>query len=139
MQKWIVATILILGAHFGASYMVPLDQKAQGEFAGLLKWFWPWADGDSGPLGVMTVSSGFPMSGYFVAVTSAGFFFIAALAVAGIWVPSHWWRFCAGVGAILSVFLMIMFFGPTKLAPVALDVFVLWSVRTNWAPAVRQP
>jgi hypothetical protein len=75
------------------------------------------------------------MSGFFVAVTSAGFFVLAALAVAGIWVPFNWWRFSAIAGAILSLFLMAMFFGPTKLIPIALDVFVLWAAWTNRAAA----
>src|SRR6266851_7951167 len=113
MAKWLFAAMLVLGAHFGASYLVPLDQKAQQTFGGLLKWFWPWADGDSGPIGVMTVSSGFPISGFFVAVTSAGLFVLAALAVLGIWLPFNWWRWCGIAGAVLSLFLMAMFFGAT--------------------------
>jgi hypothetical protein len=127
MSRWLYAALLVLAAHFGASYLVPLDQKAQQTFGGLLRWFWPWADGDSGPLGVMTVSSGFPVSGFFIAVTSAGLFIVAALAVVGIWVPFNWWRWAALAGAALSLFLMFMFFGPTKLLPIALDVFVLWA------------
>src|SRR5579871_291285 len=134
MPKWLFAAVLVLGSHFGASYLVPLDAKAQQTFGGLLRWVWPWADGDSGPLGVMTASSGFPVSGFFVAVTSAGFFFVAALAVVGIWVPLQWWRWCATTGAALSLFLMIMFFGLTKLLPIALDLFVLWTALKS-APA----
>jgi len=132
MSKWVFAALLVLGAHFGASYLVPLDQKAQQTFGGLLKWCWPWADGDSGPLGVMTVSSGFPVSGFFVAVTSAGLFLLAALAVVGKWVPFNWWRWTAGAGAALSLFLMVMFLGATKVIPIALDLFVLWAAWTNW-------
>jgi hypothetical protein len=135
MSKWLFAALLALGAHFQASYLVPLDKQAQREFRGLLRWAWPWADGDSGPLGVTTASSGFPISGFFVAVASAGFFVLAALAVAGIWVPIYWWRFSAIAGAILSLVLMTMFFGPTKLIPIALDVFVLWAAWTNRAVA----
>ncbi len=134
MSKWLFVAIMVLGAHFGASYLVPLDQKAQQTFGGLLKWCWPWADGDAGPLGVMTVSSGFPFSGFVVAVTSAGLFFVAALAVAGIWVPLSWWRWSAIAGAGLSLFLMFMFFGPTKLIPIALDLFVLWAAWKNTVP-----
>ncbi len=135
MPKWLFAAALALGAHFSASYLVPLDRKSQETFAGLLKWFWPWADGDSGPLGVMTVSSGFPVSGFFVAVTSAGLFILAALAVIGKWVPFDWWRWTSMAGAALSLFVMVMFFGPTKLIPIALDLFVLWTAWTTWGPA----
>lgn len=127
MSKWVLAAVLVIGAHFSVSYLVPLDAKAQETFGGLLRWAWPWADGDSGPLGVTTASRGFPVSGFFVAVTSAGFYFLAALAVVGIWVPFDWWRLSAIAGAVLSLFLMVMFFGATKVLPIALDVFVLWA------------
>src|SRR5215211_9282476 len=132
MFKWLFAVLLLLGAHFAASYLVPLDREAQQTFGGLLRWAWPWSDGDSGPLGQVTVSSGFPLSGFFLAVTTAGLFFLAALAVVGIWVPFSWWRVLAAGGAILSLLLMAAFFGPTKLLPMALDLVVLWAALTNW-------
>src|ERR1051326_5129639 len=106
MSRWPLAVLLAIAAHFSASYLVPLDQQAQRTFGGLLKWLWPWADGDSGPLGVMTTASGVPVSGFFIAVTSAGLFVIAALGSAHIWVPSQWWRWAATAGAALSLFLM---------------------------------
>ena len=74
MSKWLFAALLVLQAHFAASYLVPLDREAQETFGGLLRWAWPWSDGDSGPLGQVTVSSGFPLSGFFLAVTTAGLF-----------------------------------------------------------------
>ena len=127
MNRWLFAAVLVFEAHCGASYLVPLDPKAQQTFGGLLKWFWPWADGDSGPLGVMTTSSGFPISGFFVAVTSAGLFLLAALAVVRLGVPFNWWRPCSIAAAALSLFVMFMFFGFTKLIPIALDGLVLWT------------
>jgi len=133
MLKWLFAALLVLQAHFAASYIVPLDREAQGTFGGLLKWAWPWSDGDSGPLGRVTATSGFPVSGFFLAVTAAGIFSLAALAVVGIWVPFGWWRVLAVGGAILSLLLMAAFFGPTKLLPMALDLVVLWVAVTNWS------
>src|SRR5215218_1614829 len=117
---WLLAALLILQAHFAASYLVLLDREAQGAFGGLLRWAWPWSGGDCGPLGQVTVSSGFPLSGFLLAVTAAGLFFLAALAVVGIWVPFSWWRVLAVGGAILSLLLMAAFFGATKLLPMAL-------------------
>jgi hypothetical protein len=134
MNKWAFAALLAVGAHFGASYLVPLDDAAQQTFGGLLKWFWPWADGDSGPLGVTTTYSGFPVSGFFIAVTSAGLFIVAAFAVLGIWLPFRIWRWPALAGAALSLFLMAMFFSAAKLIPIALDLFVLWAAWTNAGP-----
>ena len=131
MSKWLFAALLILQAHFAVSYLVPLDREAQQTFGGLLRWAWPWSGGDSGLLGQVTVSSGFPLSGLFLAVSAAGLFFLAALAVVGIWVPFGGWRVLAMGGAILSLLLMAAFFGPTKLLPMVLDVLVLWAAITN--------
>jgi len=135
VSKWLFAALLVLQAHFAASYLVPLDREAQGTFGGLLRWAWPWSGGDSGPLGQVTVSSGFPLSGFFLAVTAAGLFILAALAVMGWWVPFGWWRVLAMGGAILSLLLMVGFFGATKLLPMALDLVVMWAAITNWMSA----
>jgi len=117
--KWGLFVLLLLQVHFAASYLVPLDKQAQGEFGGLLAWFWPWAYGDGGPLGQISTSGGFPIAGFYLAVTAAGVLALAALAVAGIWVPSAWWRPLATSGAVLLLGLMLVFFGPTKLLPLA--------------------
>src|SRR5919202_5592346 len=102
MLKWLFAVLLVLEAHFAASYLVPLDTEAQRTFGGLLRWAWPWSARDSGPLGQVTAYSGVPLSGLFLAMSAAVLFFLAALAVVGIWVPLNWWRVLAGGGAILS-------------------------------------
>jgi hypothetical protein len=135
VSKWLFAALLVLQAHFAASYLVPLDREAQGTFGGLLRWAWPWSGGNSGLLGQVTVSSGFPLSGFFLAVTAAGLFILAALAVMGWWVPFGWWRVLAMGGAILSLLLMVGFFGATKLLPMALDLVVMWAAITNWMSA----
>jgi hypothetical protein len=135
MLKWLFAALLVLQAHFAASYLVPLDREAQEEFGGLLRWFWPWAIGDGGLLGRIPASGEYPVSGIVLAGSAAVVFFLAALAVAGIWVPFGWWRLLVMGGAILSLLLMAAFFGPTKLLPMALDLVVLWAAITNWLPA----
>lgn len=132
IAKWLFSAFLILQAHFAASYLVPLDGEAQREFGGLLRWVWPWSDGDSGLFGQLTVSSDLPLIGVFLALIAATLFFCAALAVIEIRVPFGWWRILAGGGAILSLVLMAGFFGATKVMPMALDVVVLWAVATDW-------
>ena len=131
MANWLLAALLAVHAHFAVSYLVPLDSEAQRTFGGLLKWLWPWAIGDGGVLGRITVD-GIPTTGFFLAVTTGGLFLLAALAVVGIWVPFHWWRVLAMAGAVLLILLMLSFFGPTKLLPMALAAFVLWAAWTNW-------
>ncbi len=131
MSKWLLVVLLGLQAHFAASYLVPLDEPSQKEFGGLLRWFWPWANGDAGPLGQVTATAGFPIAGFFLAVTTGGVFILAALAAAGIWVPSAWWRLLACVGAALLLVLMMLFFGPTKLIPMAFALGTLYVALTR--------
>jgi hypothetical protein len=135
MSKWLFAALLILQAHFAASYLVPLDREAQGTFGGLLRWAWPWAIGDGGLLGRIPASGDYPISGVFLGGTAAVAFFLAALAVVGIWVPFGWWRVLAMGGAILSLLLMAGFFGATKLLPMALDLVVVWTAIADWMSA----
>jgi hypothetical protein len=55
--------------------------------------------------------------------------------VMGWWVPFGWWRVLAIGGAILSLLLLVGFFGATKLLPMALDLLVLWGAITDLMPA----
>ena len=126
MSHWILVVMLGLDAHFAASYLVPLDAKARGEFGGLLRWFWPWAYGDSGVLGSITLASGFPIVGFFLAAVTFVAFLVGALAAAGIWVPSGWWRPLSTMGAVLLLCLMVLFFGPTKLMPMLFAIGTLY-------------
>ena len=128
MWNWLFTGLLVVQAHFAASYLVPLDRDAQREFGGLLRWLWPWSIGDSGLLGQIPASLDLPLSGLFIALTAATLFFLAALSVVEIWVPFRWWRVLAGGGAILSLVLMAGFFGATKVLPMVLNLAVLWVV-----------
>ena len=130
-MKWLLAALLVLQAHFAASYLVPLDREAQATFGGLLRWAWPWSIGDGGLLGRIPASGEYPISGVWLGGGAALLFILAALAVAGWWVPFGWWRVLASVGAILSLLLMVGFFGATKLLPMALDLLVLWLAITG--------
>jgi hypothetical protein len=133
--KWLLAALLVLQAHFAASYLVPLDREAQQTFGGLLRWAWPWAIGDDGLLGRIPASGDYPISGIFLAGSAASMFILAALAVMGWWVPFGWWRVLVIGGAILSLSLMAGFFGATKLLPMALDLVVVWAAIANRLPA----
>jgi hypothetical protein len=50
-----------------------------------------------------------------------------------------WWRVLAIGGAIFSLLLMVAFFDPRKLLPMALDLAVLWAAITNWPQSWLQP
>jgi hypothetical protein len=124
MHRWVYIALLLIQAHFAASYLVPLDEEAQRTFGGLLRWVWPWAVGDGGPLGRMT-ATGFPMAGFFMAITSAALLVLAFLAIVGPWVPFAWWRALAISGALLSILLMLLFLGVTKVLPIVTALLIL--------------
>jgi hypothetical protein len=121
------------------AYLYPFRSQMakveQGEFGGLLRWAWPWAIGDGGLLGWVQASGEYPISGVFLAGGAALLFILTALAVMGWWVPIGWWRVLAMGGAILSVLLMVGFFGATKLLPMALDLVIVWAAITDRLPA----
>lgn len=124
MSKWLWAVVLVIQAHFAASYVAPTQPHL-----GLFNYVWPWAVGDRGMFGVHPNLLGITLAG------SAGLAsLLAALAVAGIWVPQVWWRGLAMVGAALELVLMIGFFGPTKLLPIALDIALLAAILTHRFP-----
>jgi hypothetical protein len=124
MSKWLWALVLVIQAHFAASYVAPTQPHL-----GLFNYVWPWAAGDRGILRVHPNLLGIALAG-----SSALASLLAALAVAGIRVPQAWWPGLAMVGAALELVLMIEFFGPTKLPPLALDIAVLAAVLTKWFP-----
>jgi hypothetical protein len=93
-MKWLFAVLLVLQAHFAASYLVPLDSRAQREFGGLWRGAWPWSIGDGGILGRIPASGEYPIVGVWLAGGAALLSILAALAVMGWWVPFGWWRVC---------------------------------------------
>jgi hypothetical protein len=131
MSNWVVVMLLGMQAHFAASYLVPLDKQDQGEFGGLLRWFWPWSYGDGGPLGQIAVGQDVPTTGLFLALTAATLLDLATLAAAGAWVPSTWCPVLAGSGAVALVCLMSLFLEPTKLIPMAFALGTLYVLVTR--------
>lgn len=118
MSKWLLFFYLLVQAHFAASYLVPLKDEDTKAMGGLLRWVWPWANGDDGPLGTMVAEGESPLAGIFLALIGGGLLLLAAMAVAGWWVPVGWWRALASAGAVLLIVLMALFFGPTKIIPI---------------------
>lgn len=127
MAKWLLVVLLLVEVHFGASYLVPLKVEDQGVFGGALKWVWPWGVGNRGFLGEIT-ASGFPMTGFYLAMAAALAFALATLSALGWLVPTGWWKACTVLGAVLSLVLVSGFLGPTKVLPVALGALLLWVV-----------
>ena len=133
MSKWLWALILFIQAHFAASYLVPLEEKDQGAFGGLLKWVWPWGVGNKGFLGEIAPNQ-MAIGGFWIAAPAAVLSILAILAVLGLWVPHAWWRGLAIAGAAIELLLMIGFLGPTKVLPILFDLAVIVVVWTDRLP-----
>jgi len=131
MSRWWLVVALGVQAHFGASYLVPLEVKDQGLFAGMLRWVWPWGVGDTGLLGRMDPAA-MPLAGFWMAMAVAVLSALAALAILGIWVPEGAWRSLAIAAAVLSLGLMAGFLGPTKLLPILLAIALLGIAALRW-------
>ncbi len=123
-NKWLWVILLALQAHFAASYLVPTEPRL-----GLFNFIWPWVAGDRGIFGVHPNLPGIALGGI-AGLASV----LSALAVLGIWLPHNWWPGLAMLGAGLEIVLMIGYFGPTKLLPIALDAAVLATLLMNWLP-----
>jgi hypothetical protein len=132
VSRWVLVAGLGVLAHFGASYLVPLEVKDQGALGGLLRWVWPWGVGDHGVMGRMNPEA-MPLAGFWLAMGAAVLFAMAALAVLGIWVPTSWWRALAVGGALLLVLVMAGFFGPTKILPILAALAAMWAATAGSA------
>ncbi len=127
---WIVVLVLLLlGAQFSFTAFAP----AQAGKAWLL---WPFA-ADSRPwLGFM---GGLPQQGGSVVTPIlagiAGLCFLGATAsLLGWFVPPDWWRPLVLVAIATSLVLFILYFGIWAIAPIIVDVALLWGVLVqNWS------
>jgi hypothetical protein len=115
--------------------LILLDRGAQREFGRLLRWAWPWSIGDGGLLGRIPASGEYLISGVFLAGAAALMFILANAGSDGV-VGSVWLVEGSGYGgAILSLLLMMGFFGAAKRLSVALDLVILWAAIIDRLPA----
>jgi hypothetical protein len=132
MSRWLFGAMLLMQAHFAASFLVPLDSAAQREFGGLLKWAWPWSEGDSGPLGQIPGEGTGLLFALILAMIGGAALIAAVMAVFGIWVPQSWWRVLTIAGALCTMVLFLFFPGLTKIIPLALGGLLIWIAYSEW-------
>ena len=100
-----------------------------------MRWAWPWSIGDGGLLGRIPASGEYLISGVFLAGAAALMFILANAGSDGV-VGSVWLVEGSGYGgAILSLLLMMGFFGAAKRLSVALDLVILWAAIIDRLPA----
>lgn len=128
-MRIIVLVLLLLGAQFSATVFAPAA-------AGKAWLLWPFADDSKSWLSVV---GGLPkQSGSVVTPLLGGVatlcFLAAALGLFGIVVPADWWRPLVLVAVFASALLHVLFFGVWALAPIAVDVVLVWGVLLqNWS------
>lgn len=123
MMRIIVLVLLLLGAQFSATVFAPAE-------AGKAWLLWPIADDSKAWLGGV---GGLPKQGGSVAAPLLGgvatlCFLGAALGLFGILVPADWWRPLVLVAVGASALLHVLFLGIWAIAPIAVDVALVWGV-----------
>ena len=122
-MRIIVIALLLLGAHFNLTAVVP-GAKA------LI--YWPFGT-DTKPL--LAVFGPYPNSPTQLLAVLAGASFIAALlALFGWLIPANWFAPLVIVAALASAVLYVLYFGLFALLPLAIDIVLIWGVFTqNWS------
>jgi hypothetical protein len=122
-MRIIVIALLLLGAHFNLTAVVP-GAKA------LI--YWPFGT-DTKPL--LAVFGAYPNSPTQLLAVLAGASFIAALlALFGWLIPANWFAPLVIVAALASAVLYVLYFGLFALLPLAIDIVLMWGVFTqNWS------
>ena len=124
MTKWVWVAVLVVQAHFGASYLVGIERNL-----GLFNYIWPWATGDHGLLGTHP-----NLLGIALGPGSALLSILSILAIFGVWLPHDSWRALAIAATSVQLLLMVGYFGSTKILPIVYDLAVIAAVWTNSLP-----
>ena len=118
-MRWFMILILVLGAHFALTAIVP------GE-AGKVLFYWPFAK-DSQP----TINIFGPATKVIARVLSviAGFCFLASVAALFGWlIPANWWTLLIIVGSVSSALLFLLYVGLYTILPLVIDAVLLLGV-----------
>lgn len=122
-MRTIVIVLLVLGAHFNLTAVVP-GPKA------LI--YWPFG-ADTKPL--LAMLGAYPNSPTQLLSILAGVSFIAALlALLGWLIPANWFAPLVIVAVAASVLLYGLYFGTFALLPIAIDLVLAWGVlNQHWS------
>lgn len=118
-MRYLVALLLLLGAHFALTANVPAP-------IGKAWFFWPFAADSQAVLGL--TGDGINNMTRLLSVFAGVCFLAALLALFGLLLPAEWWAVLVGIAATSSLILYIFYFGPWAILPVAIDIFLLWGI-----------
>lgn len=121
-MRWIVALLLLLGAHFALTALIP-GPKA------LI--YWPFGAGTEPTL---PLSPGLARTAtQLLAVVGGLGFLLALLALFHIAVPAEWFAALVVTGAAASALLYMLYLGLYAIAPLAISALLVYGVlRLGW-------
>ena len=129
MLRWAVLLLLIAGAHFSLTVLLPAH-------AGRAWLLWPVA-ADTQPVARVFASEGRYLT--FILLVMSGFAFLAASAsMLGWLVPAALWPSLVMAGSFGSILLFLIYLNRYALLPLLVDAVLLWGVMAQqWGAAVR--
>ena len=119
-MRYVVAILLLLGAHFSLTAFVP-------GAAGKARFYWLWAADSKPALAFLGGSLKGVLTPLFAAVAGAAFL-CAFLSLFGWLVPAGWWTPLVLAGSLSSALLFLMYLGPMAILPLLVDMALLVGV-----------
>ncbi len=131
--RWVFAAFLVAHGVIHLLYLAPAPEAA---VAGGPEWPFDlggsWLPGATGVEGGALRSLGLTLIGLVVVG-----FGLSGLATLGIIVPASWWPGLVVASSALSLGVLALFFAPSLLAGVAIDVFLIWlALASTWRPSL---
>ncbi|HEU5325153.1 MAG TPA: hypothetical protein VFV59_04645 [Candidatus Limnocylindria bacterium] len=131
LERLVAAAAIFLAANFVMSYIIPAPAPSP--------WWLVFPFGREGAQATWTFGriDGFPLVLMLAVAGLTVLAFIGAfLATFGIWVAADLWRALVIVGASGSLALFLLHLGPWAVAPLALDLLLLWvALSAVWTPS----
>jgi hypothetical protein len=113
-MRILVTVLLIVGAHFSLTALIPGPQALA---------YWPFGP-ESKP--IVSVGAGAPTQ--LLAVIAGASLLAAAAALFGLIIPEGWFVPLVIVGSITSILLYVLYFGLFSLLPIGIDAILLWGI-----------
>ncbi len=133
--RWVFAGFLVAHGLIHLLYLVPAPEAST---AGGPEW--PFDLGGSWLANATGLDAGVvrALGLALIAAVIVGFA-LGGLATLGAIVPASWWPALIVGSAVLSLAVLVLFFAPSLLIGVVLDVFLIWlALATTWRPGLVQ-